>query len=41
MNPHTFEEEFSSGFGGDVLLTGCQYGHLREAIHDHEYTVIT
>ena len=36
-----FEEELSSGFNGDALLAGYQYGHLREAIHDHEFTVIT
>jgi hypothetical protein len=41
MNPHTFEEELGCGFSSDALLASCQYGHLREAIHDHKYTVIT
>jgi len=36
-----FEEELSSGSSSDALLAGYQYGHLREAIHDHEYIVIT
>ena len=41
MNPHTFEEEPSSGFSSDALLAGSQYGDLKEAVHDHEYTIIT
>ena len=41
MNPHMFEEEISSGFNGDALLADYKYGHLREVIHDHKYTVIT
>ena len=41
MNPQTFEEDLGSGFSSDALLAGYQYGHLREAINDHEYTVIT
>ena len=41
MNPHTFKEDLRSGFGGDALLAGCQYGHLIEAIHDHKYIIIS
>ena len=41
MYPHSFKEEFSSGFYYDILLVGCHNGHLRESINDHENTVIS
>jgi hypothetical protein len=39
--PHSFKEEFSSGFYCDILLAGHHNGHLRESIDDHEDIVIT
>jgi hypothetical protein len=41
MNPNTFEGDLNSGLGGDTLLVGCQDGHLRKPINDHNYTMIT
>ena len=41
MYPHSFKEEFSSGFGYDILLAGCHNGHLREPVDDHKNTVIS
>ena len=40
MYPHSFKEEFSSGFCCDILLAGRHYGHLRESVNDHEHIVI-
>lgn len=34
-------EEFGSGFCCDTLLVGCQNGHLRESVDDHENTLIS
>jgi hypothetical protein len=39
--PHSFKEEFSSGFCCDILLAGRHNGHLREFVDDHENTVIS
>ena len=41
MHPHSFKEEFSSGFCCDILLTGRHDGHLREAIDDHKNIVVS
>jgi hypothetical protein len=38
--PHSFKEEFSSGFYCDILLAGHHNGHLRESVNDHKNTVI-
>jgi hypothetical protein len=38
--PHSFKEEFSSGFCCDILLAGHHNGHLRESVNDHKNTVI-
>ena len=38
MHPHSFKEDFSSGFCCDILLTGRHNGHLREPIDDHKNT---
>jgi hypothetical protein len=38
--PHSFKEEFSSGFCCDILLVGHHNGHLRESLNDHKNTVI-
>ena len=38
--PHSFKEEFSSGFYCDILLAGHHNGHLRESVDDHKNTVI-
>jgi len=39
--PHSFKEEFSSGFGCDTLLAGLHNGHLRESANDHKNIVIS
>jgi hypothetical protein len=39
--PHSFKEEFSIGFGRDILLAGHHNGHLREYVDDHRNTVIS
>jgi len=39
--PLSFKEEFSSGFGYDILLAGCHNGHLSELIDDHKNTIIS
>ena len=38
--PHSFKEDFSSGFCFDILLTSCHNGHLRESVDDHKNTVV-
>jgi hypothetical protein len=38
--PHSFKQEFSSGFCYDILLAGHHNGHLRESVDDHKNTVI-
>jgi hypothetical protein len=38
--PHSFKEEFSSGFCCDILLAGHHNGHFRESVDDHKNTVI-
>jgi hypothetical protein len=38
--PHSFKEEFSSGFYYDILLAGHHNGHLRESVDDHKNIVI-
>jgi hypothetical protein len=39
--PHSFKEEFSSGFCCDILLVGYHNVHLRESIDDHENIVVS
>ena len=41
MYPHSFKEEFRSGFYCDILLAGHHNGHLRESVDDHKNIVIT
>ena len=41
MQPHSFKEEFSSGFCCDVLLAGRHDGHLREPVDDYKNIVIS
>jgi hypothetical protein len=38
--PHSFKEEFSSGFCCDILLAGHHNGHLQESVDDHKNIVI-
>jgi hypothetical protein len=40
IDPHSFEEELGSICHCDVLLVGCEDGHLRKSINDHKYTII-
>jgi hypothetical protein len=40
MDPHLFEEELGSICHCDVLLSGCEDGHLQKLINDHKYTII-
>ena len=41
VDPHSFKEELGSIFCYDILLTGCEDGHLLKMINDHKYTVIS
>jgi hypothetical protein len=41
VDPHSFEEELGSICRCDILLTGCEDGHLRKPINDHKHTVIS
>jgi hypothetical protein len=41
VNPNSFEEELGSIYHCDILLTGCEDGHLRKPINDHKHTVIS
>jgi hypothetical protein len=41
VDPHLFEEELSSIYRCDILLTGCEDGHLGKPINDHKHTVIS
>jgi hypothetical protein len=40
LYPHSFKEEFSSGFCCDILLASHHNGHLQESIDNHKNTVI-
>jgi hypothetical protein len=39
--PHPFEEDLGSGLHCDILLAGCEDGHLRKPINHHKNTVIS
>jgi hypothetical protein len=39
--PHSFKEDFSSGFCCDILLAGHHNGDLRESVDEHKNTVIS
>jgi hypothetical protein len=39
--PHSFKEDFSSGFYCDILLAGHHNRHLRESVDDQKNTVIS
>jgi hypothetical protein len=41
VNPHSFEDELGSICHYDILLAGCEDGHLRKSINDHKYIVIS
>jgi hypothetical protein len=41
VDPHSFKEELGSICHCDILLTGCEDGHLRKPINDHKHTVIS
>ena len=41
VHPHSFKEEFSSGFCCDILFVGYHNGHLWEYIDDHENIVVS
>lgn len=38
MNPNTLKEENNSGLCCDIILVGCQNGHLRDVMNNHKYT---
>ena len=40
MDPHSFEEELGSIYHCDILLTGCEDGHIRKLINDWKYAII-
>jgi hypothetical protein len=41
VNPRSFKEYLGSICHCDILLTGCEDGHLRKPINDHKHTVIS
>jgi hypothetical protein len=41
MDPNLFEEELGSICQCDVLLAGCEIGHLPKLINDNKYTIIS
>jgi hypothetical protein len=41
VNPNSFEEEHGSILCCDILLTGCEDGHLQKPINDHKHVVIS
>jgi hypothetical protein len=41
VNPNSFEEELGSIFRCDILLKGCEDGHLRKPINDHKHAAIS
>jgi hypothetical protein len=41
VDPHSFKEELGSICCCDILLTGCEDGHLRKSINDHKNIVIS
>jgi hypothetical protein len=41
LYPHSFKEEFSSGFCYDILLTGRHNGDPRESVDEHENTFVS
>jgi hypothetical protein len=41
VDPHSFEEELGIICYCDILLTGCEDGHLQKSINDHTYAVIS
>jgi hypothetical protein len=40
MDPHFFKEELGSVFRFEILLVGCEDGHLQKPINDHKSRVI-
>jgi hypothetical protein len=40
MDPHWFKEDLGSIYHYDILLVGCEDGHLRKLINDFKYTII-
>jgi hypothetical protein len=40
MDPYSFKEDLGSIFLFDILLAGCEDGHLRKPINDQKYTII-
>jgi hypothetical protein len=40
MDPHPFKEDLGSICHCDVLLAGCDNGHLQKLVHHHKYTII-
>jgi hypothetical protein len=41
VNPNSFEEELGSICRCEILLTGCEDGHLQKSINDHKHAVIS
>jgi hypothetical protein len=41
VDPHSFEEYIGNTFCCDILLAGCEDGHLQKSINDHKYRVIS
>jgi hypothetical protein len=41
VDPHSFKEELGSICCYEILLSGCEDGHLRKSINDHKHIVIS
>jgi hypothetical protein len=39
VDPNSFEEELSNLDHCDILLTGCEDGHLRKSINDQKHAI--
>jgi hypothetical protein len=40
VDPNLFEEELGNIYHCDILLTGCEDGHLQKLINNHKHTII-
>jgi hypothetical protein len=41
VDPNSFEEEIGIKCHCEILLTGCEDGHLRKMINEHKHAVIS
>jgi hypothetical protein len=41
VEPHSFKEELGSICRCDILLIGCEDGHIQKPMNDHKHAVIS